>query len=168
MTVPLPITIHTVGHCQECGAVVHDEVRHFEWHAAQQPADPVPAPDPWEEGLASWELIKRSEWHEHLSEALRHIGRAIRCAAAPAERRPGELADTLELTASHIRLMAPQGTVWRLPRSDDNVHVRERLRSVVRMLVDADQYDSDELRRDRLSLAEANLHELWLATPEAG
>jgi hypothetical protein len=160
MTVPLPITIKTFGHCQECGAIVHDEVRHFEWHAAQQP--PAPAPDPWEESLGATDIPLRG-WDWHLGNALRMAATALQGGHDTDYQR-----ECLALVASHIRLMAPQGTVWRLPRSDDNVHVRERLRSVVRMLVDADQYDSDELRRDRLSLAEANLHELWLAAREVG
>jgi hypothetical protein len=158
MTVPLPITIHTVGHCQECGAIVHDEVRHFEWHAAQQPA-PVRVLDLWEEALAARPHDDVS-WEVHLGAALRYLSFCFNGA------QQGDLVGA----AAHIRAMAPEGTTWEEPWRVQQGTERNVLRSVIRSMVHADTKHGHvpEDATGGLVAAETYLHGLWLAAQEAG
>jgi hypothetical protein len=159
----LPITIRTFGLCQECGAVVHDEAKHFEWHADQLPDDlSEPAPDPWEEALEKEAQDLVGEWDALLRSAISLTADAI-------YQLDGDMETYIECIVSaaiRIRQMAPEGTKWHVSSPSSDSYERNRLRLVLRLLVDADQYDSDVLRQDRLALAESHLQGLWLAAVE--
>lgn len=116
--------------------------------------------DRWENALAR-EGCTDMTWDTHLATTLRWLSGALENGGASLSYQTH-----LVRAAIHIRAMAPEGTKWHVPRPSPDGHERERLRSVVRLLLEADQYDSDELRRDRLALAESHLHDLWLSAKE--
>jgi hypothetical protein len=165
MTDPLPITIRTFGLCQECGAVVHDEAKHFEWHADQLPDDlPEQVSDPWEEALADTDVPRRG-WDWHLASALRNCAGAL----DTGEDDAGYFRGCLALAAAHIHAMAPEGTEWHGPWIPTDA--RAGLREVLRRLVNADAHRQGENDREAVLLlcsAEASLHGLWLAAKEGG
>jgi hypothetical protein len=123
------------------------------------PSDPFRF-DPWQDEVAAIFLGESAgRWDQLFDRAVRHILSAMLEHGTNDE----EYRASLVHAAARVRAMAPEGTKWLVCRPPSDVHMRERLRQVVRLLIDADQYDSDVLRRDRLALAEANLHELWLS-----
>lgn len=164
MSDPLPITIRTFGLCQECGAVVHDEAKHFEWHADQLPDDlPEQVSDPWEEALEGVPTERRG-WDWHLGNALRMAATALQ-----GGHDPDYHLTALACTAAHVRAMAPEGTQWEEPWQVKQGTERNVLRSVIRSLANADNKrgnSSSEEAAGWLATADAYLHGLWLAAQE--
>jgi hypothetical protein len=164
MTDMLPITIRTFGLCQECGAVVHAEAKHFEWHVDQLPEH---VEDPWEEALEKEAHGLVGEWDSLLRSAISLTADAI-------YQLDGDMETYIECivsAATCIRQMAPEGTKWDEPSLLVPGGERPRLRSVVQSLLEADEGHSACFRNEgsvtcHLVSAEASLHALWLASVE--
>jgi hypothetical protein len=165
MTDLLPITIRTFGLCQECGAVVHDEAKHFEWHVDQLPDDlPEQVEDPWEKALEKEAHGLVGEWDSLLRSAISLTADAI-------YQLDGDRETYIECIVSaaiRIRQMAPEGTKWREQRQIVEGCERTRLRHVLRLLIQADEENGryEGVVQDRLAEAEASLHGPWLAAVE--
>jgi hypothetical protein len=170
MNDPLPITIRTFGLCQECGAVVHDEAKHFEWHVDQLPDDlPEQVEDPWEEAVEDTGIPgDRRGWEKHLARAIRSASSAME-----GDGDADYYRNCLAVAAANVRAMAPEGTEWEEPwsvhggdASRDGVP-RSALRAVLRRLANADGRRPDGRELPDLKRAESYLHGLWLAAQEA-
>lgn len=115
--------------------------------------------DPWEQKMRSSDLLTGPDmWNDHLCSAISNVASVMRPTGSPRIDH-----GRLVYAAQAIRAMAPEGTKWHDSCPSSDGYERNRLRLVMRLLIDADQYDSDVLRQDRLALAESHLHGLWLA-----
>jgi hypothetical protein len=122
------------------------------------PAEPFRF-DPWEEEMRSSNLPTGPDmWSNNLCSAISNVASLMRPTGSPRI--------LLVYAAQAIRAMAPEGTKWHDSSPSSDGYERNRLRLVMRLLIDADQYDSDVLRQDRLALAESHLHDLWLSAKE--
>lgn len=123
--------------------------------------------DRWEEILVTRMHGSNWSWDECLRAAMKHLADAIH---HQDKMHHDDYRPHLVETAARVRAMAPEGAEWRDPRPVVEGCGRQRLRHVLRMLIQADEDNGryEGVVKDRLAEAEASLHGLWLAAVEEG
>jgi hypothetical protein len=153
--------------CQDCGAVVHNPYTHRQWHTRTTvDTDPAtPLVDHWEE---QFRVPVRSSgaWDDLLYSAVTWATLTMRRKEMTSDYYRSNLVET----AARIRAMSPaEDTTWKRPTASPSPAVREKLRQVIRLLLDADHAHATgqvQMLEHNLQGAEAILHGLWLAAGE--